>query len=155
MAKLREVSYIIFVTRSVKPLPELKKRTLTAKQLKLNNFSTGQKAEHKAQDFLKKKNYLILEKNLKYKNFEIDIIALDQKFDELVFVEVKYRKNDKFGDASLAVNQQKLNKMQRVAQTYLRKKKFKKDYRFDIISIIGNLDKNNLDIKHFENISWP
>ena len=98
---------------------------------------------------------MILEKNLKYKNFEIDIIALDQKFDELVFIEVKYRKNDNFGEASLAVNQQKLNKMQRVAQAYLRKKKFKKDYRFDIISIIGNLDKDNLEIKHFENISWP
>jgi putative endonuclease len=139
----------------VKPLPELKKRILTAKQLKLNNFSAGQIAEAKAEDFLKKKNYLILEKNLKYKNFEIDLIAIDQKYDELVFVEVKYRKNDNFGDASLAVNQQKINKMHRVAGGYLAKKKFKKDYRFDIISVVGNLNQKDLKIKHFENISWP
>jgi len=139
----------------VKPLLELKKRTLTAKQLKLNNFSTGQIAEAKAEDFLKKKNYLILEKNLKYKNFEIDLIAIDQKYDELVFIEVKYRKTTNFGDPSLAVNQQKLNKMHKVASGYLAKKKFKKDYRFDIISVVGNLNQKDLKIEHFENISWP
>lgn len=98
---------------------------------------------------------MILERNLKYKNFEIDIVALDQEFDEIAFIEVKFRKNDNFGDASLAVDQRKLNKMQRVAKVYLAKKKFKKAYRFDIISIVGNLDKANLEIKHFENISWP
>jgi Holliday junction resolvase-like predicted endonuclease len=45
--------------------------------------------------------------------------------------------------------------MHRVAGGYLAKKKFKKDYRFDIISVVGNLNQKDLKIKHFENISWP
>lgn len=93
-----------------------------------------------------------MERNLSLKNFELDLVALDQKFDEVVFVEVKYRQNDDFGDASLAVDQIKLQKMIGVAKSYLRKKKFQKSHRFDIISIVGNLDKPR--IEHFENVTW-
>ncbi len=93
-----------------------------------------------------------MEKNLSFGNCELDLIMLDQQFDEIVFVEVKYRKKDDYGDASLAVNQKKLNNMTRVANSYLRKKQFQKSYRFDIISVVGNLPQAK--IEHFENITW-
>ena len=93
-----------------------------------------------------------MEKNLRLGNTEIDLIALDQKFDEIVFIEVKYRQNDRYGDASLAVNQLKLNKMLKVAQSYLKKEKFKKSHRFDIISVVGKWPSP--DITHFENVTW-
>lgn len=95
---------------------------------------------------------MILEKNLRLGNTEIDLVALDQKFDELVFIEVKYRQDEHFGDAGLAVNQLKLNKMQMVARSYLKKEKFKKSHRFDIISVVGKWPKPN--ITHFENVTW-
>ena len=93
-----------------------------------------------------------MEKNLRLKNLEIDLIALDQKFDEIVFIEVKYRLGAEYGNASLAVNQKKINNMLKVANSYLKKKKYKKSYRFDIISIVGNLAQAK--IEHFENITW-
>lgn len=93
-----------------------------------------------------------MEKNIRLGNFEIDLVVLDQKFDEIVFVEVKYRREKEYGDPSQAVDQKKINKMVSVAKSYLRKKQFKKDYRFDIISVSGNLKKP--EIEHFENITW-
>jgi len=98
------------------------------------------------------KGHLLLEKNLRFGNCEIDLITIDQKFDEIVFVEVKYRLKDDYGDASLAVNQKKLNNMIKVAKSYLKKEKFKKSHRFDIISVVGNLNKPR--IEHFENVTW-
>ena len=95
---------------------------------------------------------MLLEKNIRLGNFEIDLVVLDQKFDEIVFVEVKYRREKEYGDPSQAVDQKKINKMVSVAKSYLRKKQFKKDYRFDIISVSGNLKKP--EIEHFENITW-
>jgi len=93
-----------------------------------------------------------LEKNIRLGNFEIDLVVLDQKFDEIVFVEVKYRKEEEYGDPSQAVDQKKINKMISVAKSYLRKKQFKKDYRFDIISVSGDLKEP--EIEHFENVTW-
>lgn len=77
---------------------------------------------------------------------------IDEKFDEIVFVEVKYLSTNSYGDGSQAVDQRKLGSMLKVANSYLRKRQFKKSYRFDIISLVGNLNKPR--IEHFENITW-
>lgn len=93
-----------------------------------------------------------MEKNIRAANSEVDLVMIDEKFDEIVFVEVKHRESDHFGHASQAVDQRKLNSMIRVANAYLKNKQFKKGYRFDIISVVGNLDKPR--VEHFENITW-
>ncbi len=116
------------------------------------NFSKGIQAEKLALNYLEKKGYLLLEKNVRTANSEVDLIVIDQKYDEIVFVEVKYRERVDHGEGSQAVDQRKLNSMVKVANSYLRKKQFKKSYRFDIISITGNLAKPRFS--HFQNISW-
>jgi len=118
----------------------------------LPNFSKGIQAEKVALTFLEKKGYVLLDKNIRAANSEVDLIVIDQRYDEIVFVEVKYRERREHGEGSQAVDQRKLNSMVRVANSYLRKKQFKKSYRFDIISIVGNLDQPKFD--HFENITW-
>lgn len=116
------------------------------------NFSKGIQAEKTALTFLINKGYSLLEKNIRTANSEVDLIMIDEKFDEIVFVEVKYRTTRSYGDGSQAVDQRKLNSMVKVANSYLRKKQFKKSYRFDIISVSGNLERP--EIRHFENITW-
>lgn len=93
--------------------------------------------------------YEILESNLRVENSEIDLIAHDTKFDEIVFVEVKARKTSFFGNPSQAVSKLKLKSMSYVAHRYLKSKRFNKNFRFDIITI------SEKDIEHFENITWP
>ena len=129
-------------------LIKLKKKNFSIKQKKKPNFSLGLAGEKKAVNFLLSKGFLILETNLSIRNFEIDIIAIDQLNNELVFFEVKTRKNDYSGRPSLAISKKKLKKITTVAQFYCEIKKLDYDYRFDAIEVIG--DK----IKHIENISW-
>ncbi len=97
---------------------------------------------------MQRRGYQVLEKNIQVGRFEIDIIALDKKHQELVFVEVKNRKNSRHGHPSQAVDAKKLYKMAAAAEMYLRRQRLQQDYRFDIIAVSGN------KIEHFENISW-
>ena len=101
--------------------------------------------------------YKILEINIRINNSEIDLIALDTKFDEIVFIEVKTRSSGFFGNPTEAVTRKKLESMSLVASNYLRRKRFNRDYRFDIITVEylrGDAKLANPQIKHFENISW-
>ena len=94
----------------------------------------GRAGEKRACEFLKKKGFKILETN--YKTFvgEIDIIALDKEV--LVFIEVKTRMDDAFGNPSEAVNRKKQEKYIKVASEYLQKnKKTESLCRFDVIEI--------------------
>ena len=137
-----------------KPPARLKKKTFSKKLL--NNLSSkqGYCAETIACAFLTKNKHQILARNLCFKNYELDIIALDLQYDEYVFIEVKWRKDDRRGEGSTAVNHKKILSMQQVANRWLSKQKFPKAWRFDIISLVGDLKKANLTIKHFKNITW-
>ncbi|GIK83765.1 MAG: UPF0102 protein [Patescibacteria group bacterium] len=135
---------------------ELKKKILTAQQKKLNNFSLGLRGETIACEYLQQHNFQILDRNSRVNNNEIDIIALDQVKNEIVFIEVKTRKSSLFGTPALAVSNKKLRSMVLVARNYLRQYHCNLDYRFDIIAIcyLGNT-QSKPQIEHFENISWP
>lgn len=126
----------------------LKKRLLSQKQKNKHNFSLGQSGEDQAIDFLKNLNYEILDRNVCHGSKEIDIIALDKEWDELVFVEVKTRKKGFYGDPSRAVNRDKLRSMQYVGAIYRRKNKLQLNYRFDIITMVSG------KIRHYQNITW-
>jgi len=126
----------------------LKKRRLSQKQQNKHNFSLGQFGENEAVDFLKNKNYQILDRNVCHGTKEIDIIVLDKELNELVFVEVKTRKKGFYGDPSKAVDRHKLRSMQYVGAIYRRKNKLDLDYRFDIITMVSGR------IRHYQNITW-
>lgn len=99
---------------------------------KLNKIK-GDLGEDLACDYLKRQKYKILERNYKNKIGEIDIIA--QKKKEVVFVEVKYRSDDRFGMPSEAVGKNKQNKIRLVAEEFLIRHKFE-SVRFDVIEIL-------------------
>lgn len=114
-----------------------------------HNLSLGSLGEKRAIAFLQEKGYVVLATNFRYKNDEIDIVALDQEYNEVVFVEVKTRTHDEvLGDPSLAVDRRKLEAQARVALIFLRQQKLKNDYRFDVVTI------NEEKIAHYQNISW-
>jgi len=107
----------------------------------------GELGEKQARDFLIKKGYKILETNFRFKQLEIDIIALDEKEDEVVFVEVKTRSKKDFVETEVQVSQQQLARISTAAQIYLEKKRLNKCFRFDIISILPG------KIEQFENVT--
>ena len=70
-----------------------------------NKRVTGADNEQRATEYLIDNGYSILERNFRNKTGEIDIIA--KKDNYIVFVEVKYRSNNKYGYAVEAVNYKK------------------------------------------------
>ncbi len=110
----------------------------------MNNREVGKKYELKAINYLKNKNYEILNHQFRCKIGEIDIICY--KNNVIIFVEVKYRKNINNGYPREAVNFVKQSKIRKVAEYYILKNKVvNKDFRFDVIEIIGE------EIEHLKN----
>lgn len=101
------------------------------------------KGEVAAKAYLEKKGYKILETNYKTHWGEADIIAFVNN--TIVFVEVKSRSDNTFGNPIEAVNKNKVKKYVMLATEYL-KKYNNYDARFDIIEVISE-DK----IIHTEN----
>lgn len=102
----------------------------------------GNEAEKMASDYLLKKSYEILFTNWRYQHAEIDIIA--KKNSIIVFVEVKFRKNNHFGYPEEFVSKNKIRKMKEAAEAYIEQNNWEGELRFDIIAI------QNQNIEHFE-----
>ena len=98
-----------------------------------NRQESGREGEERAVGFLQKKGYEILQRNVRYKRGEIDIIARDG--DTVVFVEVKSRSSSGFGVPEEAVDRRKQRQLCRLALLYLQKKGWlhRVDCRFDVI----------------------
>ena len=104
----------------------------------------GDYGEEVAREFLIKKGVTILDRNFRGKAGEIDIIA--QEGHNLVFVEVKSRKNKDFVTARESVNLAKQKKIKNTAREYIANRKIKYKYvRFDIIEYYSD----NNEIEHF------
>ena len=111
----------------------------------------GQEGEKIAAQYLKSKGYIIHHTNWRMSHLEIDIIA--EHNDELIFVEVKTRSSDEFGEPEEAVDYQKEKDLIRLANTYLENLHLEVLSRFDIIAIILNESETNLT--HFEDAFSP
>lgn len=113
----------------------------------MNRRETGTQYEERAAEYLIAQNYQILERNYRIRSGEIDIIARDGTV--LVFIEVKYRKNDESGNPLEAVDIRKQRKIIKVARYYLYQKKYGNvPCRFDVIGICGS------HIEHIKDAFW-
>ena len=107
----------------------------------------GRRGEDLALHFLIRAGYDIIERNFHSRYGEIDIIASIDSF--IVFVEVKYRKNDLHSVPAMAVNFRKQEKMKKTALHYIGLHEISdRDFRFDIIEITG---VREFKINHIEN----
>lgn len=106
----------------------------------------GNKGEMLAARYLLDKGYAIHECNWRSGHKEIDIIA--QQRDVLVFVEVKSRATDAFGDASDAVTPAKIERLISAAEVYILGRQVDIDYRFDIVTVVGDGEEHK--IEHIE-----
>ena len=105
----------------------------------------GKESESLAVLHLKKNGYKILEQNYRNKLGEIDIIAKEKG--TLVFVEVKARRSDLFGNPKWAVTPKKQRKISMVALYYLKAtKQIHVKARFDVISISSAQDNPRIEI---------
>lgn len=102
----------------------------------MNKREVGTTYEQAAAIYLARMGYVILCLNYRCYCGEIDIIAKDGK--TLVFIEVKYRATNKYGDPAQAVTTKKQVKIYKSAQCYLKQNHIADvPCRFDIVAIQG------------------
>lgn len=107
--------------------------------LEKSHRSIWNKGEDMAVVFLQGKKYEIIERNYQIQWGEIDIIAQDGDF--LVFVEVKYRKDESFGHPLDTFTPMKRKAMKRTVLYYTMKNKIDPEMiRIDFIGIMPKLE---------------
>lgn len=85
-----------------------------------------------------KHNFNVVAKNYFSRFGEIDIIALDKSNQDIVFLEVKTRKNFFCGRPSEFVNLKKQNKIKKTALDFIVKKNIvDRNFRFDVIEVLN------------------
>lgn len=105
---------------------------------KANNskhLQKGQQAEQLACDYLLQQGLTLVERNYYCRMGEIDLIMQHQN--SLVFIEVRYRKNNLFGGAAESITTKKQDKLQKTALHYIQQHKSRQNTRFDVVAITG------------------
>ena len=96
----------------------------------------GNTGEQIAEKFLRLRGLEILAKNFHAREGEVDIVARDGE--TIIFVEVKARRNQKFGSAIEAVDERKLEKISAAGERFLQKNSLENSaWRVDVIAIDG------------------
>jgi len=95
----------------------------------------GALAEQQACDFLQAKGLTVLEKNYRTASGEIDLIMRDDR--DIVFIEVRSRKQSHYGSAVESINETKQRKILNTSLLFLQQRNWldKVDCRFDVIGI--------------------
>tara|TARA_B100000963_G_scaffold312246_1_gene289570 strand:- start:119 stop:493 length:375 start_codon:yes stop_codon:yes gene_type:complete len=106
----------------------------------------GEEGEKIAVNYLKNRGYIIYHTNWRMSHLEADIIAEDNG--EIVFIEVKTRSSNEYGEPEDAVDFKKEKDLLRLANVYLENLQLEVPSRFDIVSIIISSEKSN--ITHFQ-----
>lgn len=96
----------------------------------------GHQGELFAAKYLESIDYQIIEIDWQYNHKDIDIIAMDDNHN-LVFIEVKTRQSDTFGNPSDSIDQRKMQNLIRCANAFIRIHHYNGNSRFDVIALVG------------------
>ena len=98
----------------------------------------GRRWERLAEAHLRERGLELLERNFHCRLGEIDLIMRDGEI--TVFVEVRYRSNDRYGHALETVDHRKRLKIQRAAGIFLSRRpgQTHQPCRFDVVGIEGS-----------------
>lgn len=111
------------------------------------HLKTGERGEAAAARFMEERGYLVIQRNWRSGKAEVDLIC--GSGEELVFVEVKTRSSDYFGDPECFVTPHKQRMMKKAAHSFLENLGSSFSLRFDIISV--KISGSLMEIRHFEN----
>ena len=106
----------------------------------------GKKYEAHAAKFLRNHGYRIVAKNFQWRGGEIDLVVINNSV--IVFVEVKYRSNEDYGQAVETVTLEKQRKLIRTAHYFLQQhNEFSlMDARFDVIGMTPTSDDKEIKV---------
>ncbi len=111
---------------------------------------SGADAEKLARTHLETQGLSLITANFASRFGEIDLVMRDRS--AIVFVEVRYRKNQNFGAAHATVDRRKQKKLILAAQWFLQNKRWhNKAARFDVVGITPNRSSGELEYNWCKN----
>jgi len=116
------------------------------------HLELGRRGETLAKEFLEKLGYEILEENWTHGKCEVDLIAYKDR--RIIFIEVKTRTSNSFGEPEDFVDMRKQKLLLEAADEYIYLMNHQGEVRFDIIAVLFT-STTNYKIKHIEDAFWP
>ncbi len=104
--------------------------------MKRATTDTGRDAEDRALAYLQNKGLVLIERNVRHRRGEIDLVMRDGS--TLVFVEVRQRSSARFGGAAASIGATKQARLWRSAEDYLQRYPTPPACRFDAVCIDGD-----------------
>lgn len=102
-----------------------------------NSIQKGQQYEDLALAYLRKQGLKLIARNYKCRWGELDLLMLEQS--TLVIVEVRYRKNARYGSAGESVTANKQARIVAATKHYIMNHKINQPMRFDVLDITGDI----------------
>lgn len=108
----------------------------------------GIDAESACCEYLRKQGLKLLTRNYNGRRGELDLVMQDN--DTIVFIEVRYRKNNAFGGALESITYSKQEKLRLTAEQYLQQETSLNSGRFDVVAMAKKLQNNDSSEYTFE-----
>ncbi len=119
--------------------------------MKRDNAEKGRRGQRAAEEFLLSNGHVILARNFRIRDAEIDLITRDR--DYIVFVEVKYRLNLAYGYPREAVTGAKQRRIKKCALFYIETRGLNEcNFRFDVAEVLNENGKTAVTL--IENAFW-
>lgn len=108
----------------------------------------GRRGEDLAAQYLERRGLVVLSRNWRCRDGEIDIVATDRE--RVVVCEVKTRTGTDFGEPQDAVDRRKAARVRRVAAAWLAAHRVRWcELRFDVVAVLLSLD-GRVALRHYE-----
>lgn len=116
-------------------------RFLPRKESGPEHLRTGRRGEEEAYFYLRRLGYVIIARNYRSprNRSELDLVGWDGE--TLCFIEVKTRSKRDMQPAEVAVDPEKQRDLSRVAREFLQRLKATPGFRFDVVSVYFDLEK--------------
>lgn len=111
----------------------------------------GREGEDIAAKYLEQKGYAVLDRDWHCGHKDLDLVVT--KDNTIVFVEVKTRTGNEWGDPQDFITDRKIRRIVNSADAYLRFNQVDMDVRFDVISIVA--EGGEYKIEHIEQAFFP
>ncbi|MDR1481863.1 MAG: YraN family protein [Synergistaceae bacterium] len=116
----------------------------------MNHLEFGSAGENIAAEYLKRKGWKIIARNVRVGRGELDVVAADG--DELVFVEVRTRRIGYLSPAETTVGPVKIKRIIKTARMYVDRINFSGAWRIDVVAVTESKD-GEISLELFSDIT--
>ncbi len=104
--------------------------------------------------FLTRQGFTIVDRNVRFRGGELDVVAYDGG--QLVFVEVKCRRSSAFGSPEESISARRYALFERAALHYMEREKITdRDVRLDVVALVVGHDGTVVRCNHLRGVESP